>query len=217
MAPVTFRAPPPLAIPCSNSFTRALPPTTQPRHNHQVHRQIPPKICAGAIAGRPGLRERWGGLNLPYFWCHLALQCLLYDEPALEARLTIRTAADGPLFRATHFETCGAGDDSSPRKRANSAKTARDLASRGLRPEDRWFIKLVGPERDAVEDLIRRGDYEPGSALIGIAAAPSFHPHGPMAGPVPAGAVSPSPAFPLEKEYRSSYRPLHEPIAVLAP
>ena len=102
----------------------------------QAHARGPLNFVATAFDGRPGLKERWGTASLPYFWCHLALQCLLYDDPSLAAGLLVRRSRDGPLHRSDIHNTCGTGEVDSERH-ANHVYTAHDLATRPLRYEDR--------------------------------------------------------------------------------
>lgn len=143
------------------------------RHAHTVGPEV---FIAGAFDERPGLRDRWGEVSLPYLWCHLCLQCLMHDHPELEGKLTALPSKDGPLYRSALFETCGSGENK-PDEIENGRKTAEDMASRPIRYEDRFFVKLVGPEREFVQMRHAAGTYVRGSLLDVIMKTPDFQ-HG---------------------------------------
>jgi len=127
----------------------------------KAHAMGPLKYTEDAFAARPGLKERWGRVALPYLWSYLALQCALYDEPDLGGSLTVRhNARQGPRHRSALFNTCQLGGES-------LELFADDLATRPLRFEDRFFIKFSGfcSERQAVEKRITEGTFQSGSVI----------------------------------------------------
>lgn len=127
----------------------------------KAHVMGPHKYIEDAFAARPGLKERWGRVALPYLWSYLALQCALYDEPGSWGSLTVRhNARQGPRHRSALFNTCELGGES-------LELFADDLATKPLRFEDRFFIKFSGfcSERQAVEKRITEGTFQSGSVI----------------------------------------------------
>jgi len=116
--------------------------------------------CKTALPGIPGI---------PYLWCHLTLQVVIsrVGEEALAAAVHARSSADGPMARRHAHSQSGAITD----KGLIAELIAEDLATKPLDQAgvDRFFIKMVGPDRRPIQARLDAGAYTEGSALWSLA------------------------------------------------
>lgn len=125
----------------------------------------PSEYIANVFATNDIVRERWGTFKgVPYLWCHLTLQVVLsrFGDDAFAA-IDVKNSSDGPTARRQVHSQCGTMKDDY----RVSELVAEDLALRplDLAGIDRFFIKLIGPDRAPVQARLVAGDYEEGSAM----------------------------------------------------
>lgn len=129
-------------------------------------RQIPMLYCKQAFVDHPNLVELWNYPSpppLPYLWVYLALQVVLQKQPELHSTVCLLPSIDGPMYRRFKLNIQQGIVDSLDL----SAATAHDLANLPLRLEghDRYFIKLVGKDREPCEAILRAAAFAKHSPL----------------------------------------------------
>ena len=129
-------------------------------------RQVPMMYCKQAFVDHPNLVELWNcpaPPPLPYLWVYLALQVVLQKQPELHCTLCLLPSIDGPMYRRYKFNIQQGIVDSLDL----SAAVAHDLANLPLQLErhDRYFIKLVGNDREPCEAILRAGVFKEHSPM----------------------------------------------------
>jgi hypothetical protein len=138
-------------------------------HASTKYGTTPLEYISNVFATNDIVRERWGKFKgVPYLWCHLTLQVVLsrFGDEASSA-LQVNNSADGPTARRQLHSQCGTMKDDY----RVSELVAEDLALRplDLSGTDRFFIKLIGPDRAPVQARLVAGEYVEGSALWTLA------------------------------------------------
>jgi len=128
--------------------------------------QIPTGYIERVMAENAAVRERWNNPAappLPYLWVYLALQVVLHRQPELHSHICLHSCVDGPMYRRYQYNVVHGIQDGTE----VSQKTADHLASEPLELEgpDRWFIKLVGTDRQPVQDHLDRKTYHANSGI----------------------------------------------------
>ena len=134
--------------------------------NEAGPRQVPLVYCKQAFVDHPNLVALWNNPApppLPYLWVYLALQVVLQKHPALHSTVHLLPSVDGPMYRRYKLNIQQGIVDNLDL----SAATAHDLANLPLRLEqhDRYFIKLVGKDRDPCEAVLKTGMFQKHSPL----------------------------------------------------
>jgi len=128
--------------------------------------KVPKEYIRRAFIDFPDLLERWNKPNpppLPYLWVYLALQVVLQKQPKLSSTINLLQSSNGPMFRRYLLNIeYGITDNNDL-----SQQTADHLASQplDLHNHDRWFIKLVGKDREPCQAYLDTKSFESGSAL----------------------------------------------------
>lgn len=127
---------------------------------------VPTEYIDRIMAEKPNVKERWNNPAappLPYLWVYLTLQVVLDHHPELHSHIVLHSCIDGPMFRRYQYNIVHGIDDPV----TLSQRTADDLASQPLQLDgpDRWFIKLVGTDREPVQNHLDRKTYHDDSAL----------------------------------------------------
>ena len=127
---------------------------------------VPTDYIDRIMAERPNVKERWNNPAappLPYLWVYLTLQVVLDQHPELHSHIVLHSCVDGPMFRRYQYNIVHGIEDAV----TLSQRTADDLASKPLQLDgpDRWFIKLVGTDREPVQNHLNSKTYHEGSAL----------------------------------------------------
>lgn len=134
--------------------------------------ELPLKYCEQAFIDHPELYDVWHKPRappLPYLWVYLVLQVVLQNNPELHSTIYLRPSIDGPMYRRHLVNIEGGIDD----QHEISNKTAEHLASNPLHDEfDRFFIKLVGKDRDPIQRHLEKGEFEEGSAMDTLSRVP---------------------------------------------
>jgi len=115
-----------------------------------------------AALGIQAVRERWKpntaqASELPYLWCHLALQVALHKHPEAHKTLSVLDSGDGPMHRRDKYAPLADFELGNA--------IAFDLASLSFDDHDRYFIKFVGHDRGAIEARLTARNFSLGSAL----------------------------------------------------
>jgi hypothetical protein len=140
-------------------------------------RSVPTKFCTDAFEIYPNLHDIWYGQSysssgppLPYLWVYLCLQVVLQKQPELKSTIFLRTSIDGPMYRRYVINI----EDGITDAAEISKKTAEHLANEPLheREYDRFFIKLVGSDREPIQRCMDGGSYKEGSAIDSLCRVP---------------------------------------------
>ena len=135
---------------------------------------IPTEYIHRAFAQHPQLVDLWHNPSpppLPYLWVYLALQVVLQKQPNLHGTINLIPNISGPMHRRFQYNVVqGVSDDDEL-----SQKTANDLALYPLDREghDRYFIKLVGKDRQPTQHHMDDKRYALGSALDELSRIPA--------------------------------------------
>ena len=118
------------------------------------------------MTGNAIVRDRWNNPRappLPYLWVYLALQVVLHRRPELHLHICLHSSVSGPMFRRHKYNIVHGIDDGEEVSRA----TADHLATEPLDIDgtDKWFIKLVGTDRQPVQDHLDNGTYRENTGL----------------------------------------------------
>ena len=128
--------------------------------------QVPTDYIDRVMTQKVTVRDRWNhpaAPPLPYLWVYLALQVVLQEKPELHQNICLHSCVDGPMYRRYQFNVVQGIVDGT----VVSQKTADHLAQEPLNTEgpDRWFIKLVGTDRQPVQEHLDNKTYHPDSGL----------------------------------------------------
>eukprot|EP00325_Prymnesiales_sp_UTEX-LB-985_P017008 CAMPEP_0174757494 /NCGR_PEP_ID=MMETSP1094-20130205/107289_1 /TAXON_ID=156173 /ORGANISM="Chrysochromulina brevifilum, Strain UTEX LB 985" /LENGTH=423 /DNA_ID=CAMNT_0015963409 /DNA_START=446 /DNA_END=1717 /DNA_ORIENTATION=- len=110
----------------------------------------------------PAVRERWKpdtaqAPSLPYSWCHLALLVALHKHEEAYATLCILDSCNGPMHRRSKYAPLVDFELGNA--------IASDLASLSMGGHDRYFIKFVGHDLEAIQMQLAARNFSQGSAL----------------------------------------------------
>ena len=127
---------------------------------------VPTDYIERTMAELPSVQDRWNNPTappLPYLWVYLTLQVVLDRQPELHSNIFLHSCVDGPMFRRYQYNVVHGIDD----PMELSQRTADDLASRPLDLDgpDRWFIKLVGNDREPVQNHLDKKTYHQDSGI----------------------------------------------------
>ena len=110
--------------------------------------------------------DRWKNPRappIPYLWVYLALQVILHHQPELHSHICLHSCVDGPMFRRyLNNVEHGIHDGAEV-----SHVTADHLAMESLDTDgpDRWFIKLVGTDRQPIQEHLDNQTYGKNTGL----------------------------------------------------
>jgi hypothetical protein len=129
-------------------------------------RQEPTDYIDRVMTENAFVRDRWNNPRappLPYLWVYLALQVVLHRQPELHSHIYLHSCVDGPMFRRYLYNVERGIHDGAEVSRA----TADHLAMEPLDTDgpDRWFIKLVGTDRQPIQEHFDNQTYCENSAL----------------------------------------------------
>lgn len=146
-------------------------------------RKVPTKFCTDAFERHPALEKIWFGQSdcqsysdselrppLPYLWVYLCLQVVLLKQPELHSTIFLRQAVNGPMYRRYLINIEKGISDAVE----ISKETANHLASQPLdeHDHDKFFIKLVGADRQPIQRCMDGGNYQEGSAIDSLCRVP---------------------------------------------
>jgi hypothetical protein len=129
-------------------------------------RQDPMDYIKRVMTNNNEVRERWNTPQappLPYLWVYLALQVVLHRQPDLHSHIFLHSSVDGPMYRRYMYNVEHEIQDTTEVSRA----TADHLAMEPLNIDgpDRWFIKLVGNDRQPIQEHLENQTYRENSGL----------------------------------------------------
>jgi hypothetical protein len=112
------------------------------------------------------VRDRWNNPRappLPYLWVYLALQVVLHHQPKLHSHIYLHSCVDGSMFHRYLYNVKRGIHDGAEVSRA----TADHLAMEPLDTDgpDRWFIKLVGKDRQPIQEHLDNQTYGENTGL----------------------------------------------------
>jgi hypothetical protein len=128
--------------------------------------QVPTDYIDRVITENSTVRDRWNNPAappLPYLWVYLALQVVLQRQPKLHSYICLHSCVDGPMYRRYQYNVVHGIEDGVE----VSQRTADHLAAEPLQLDgpDRWFIKLVGTDRQPVQDHLDNRTYHEDSGI----------------------------------------------------
>lgn len=128
--------------------------------------QVPTDYIDRVLTKNSTVRDLWNkpaAPPLPYLWVYLALQVVLQRQPKLHAYICLHSCVDGPMYRRFQYNVVHGIEDGVE----VSQRTADHLAAEPLELDgpDRWFIKLVGTDRQPVQDHLDNGTYHEDSGI----------------------------------------------------
>jgi hypothetical protein len=133
---------------------------------------VPTDFCRQAFVDHPALQDIWYDPSpppLPYLWVYLVLQVVLQKEPQLHSTIFLRPSIDGPMYRRYLINI----EEGITDAEEISRKTAEHLASEPFHEEfDRFFIKLVGKDRQPIQHSLDNGTFAEGSAMESLSNIP---------------------------------------------
>jgi hypothetical protein len=126
---------------------------------------VPEEFCKQAFIDFPALDEIWNTENpppLPYLWAYLVLQIALLKLPELHSTIDLKPSLDGPMYCRYKYNI-----GHHLKSTDLSAAVAEDLAHApfSLEKHDKYFVKLVGKDREHTQLRLDSGEYDKGSAL----------------------------------------------------
>ena len=129
-------------------------------------RQDPLDYIKRVMTENNEVRERWNTPQappLPYLWVYLALQVVLHRQPDLHSHICLHSSVDGPMYRRYMYNVEHEIQDTT----VVSCATADHLAMEPLNIDgpDRWFIKLVGNDRQPIQEHLDNRTYRENSCL----------------------------------------------------
>lgn len=110
--------------------------------------------------------ERWNTPQtppLPYLWVYLALQVVLHRQPDLHSHICLHSSVDGPIYRRYMYNVEHEIQDATEVSRATADHLAMEPPN--IDGPDRWFIKLVGTDRQPIQEHLDNRTYRENSCL----------------------------------------------------